>query len=40
MAKKACEGKEVKKGDKTYRCAKCGVKTDKPKHLCKPEKND
>ncbi len=29
---------EVKKKDATFACEKCGAKTDKKSHLCKPEK--
>lgn len=29
---------EVKKKDARYVCEKCGAKTDKKSHLCKPQK--
>ncbi|MDT8421919.1 MAG: hypothetical protein RQ754_15945 [Desulfuromonadales bacterium] len=29
---------EVNKKDATFACEKCGAKTDKKAHLCKPEK--
>lgn len=29
---------EVKKKDARFECGKCGAKTDKKSHVCKPEK--
>lgn len=29
---------EVKKKDAAFACEKCGAKTDKKSHLCKPKK--
>lgn len=29
---------EVKKSKATHRCRRCGARTDKKDHLCKPEK--
>lgn len=34
---KACKT-EIKEGKGTFECKKCGRKTSKEKHLCKPEK--
>lgn len=29
---------EVKKKDAKFECGKCGARTDKKSHVCKPEK--
>ncbi len=38
--KKKCSKKDNNNPDASYSCKKCGQKSDKKKHLCKPQKND
>ena len=41
MSKKLCKKDKVKKKDikeAKYQCKKCGIKTNKEKKVCKPEK--
>lgn len=42
MSKKLCDKGEQKKSNSkknNYVCKECGLEADKPKKLCKPQKN-